>query len=110
MLMSSIMRRRNGLMASSVMGMLLFEVRLRTAPHLQTGRPFPYCNGCATCRSTLPRERFSPLAHRDLAPKIHVRNAAESGQTQTDVDDRSGHALGFAYWETLWNVSVITRA
>src|SRR6478609_8547300 len=28
--MSSIMRRRNGLMASSVMGMLLFEVRLRT--------------------------------------------------------------------------------
>src|SRR5258705_1444783 len=36
--MSSIMRRRNGLIASSVMGMLLSDVRLGT-PHLKTGRP-----------------------------------------------------------------------
>src|SRR5215472_10563721 len=36
--MSSIMRRRNGLFASSVMGMLLSWWRLRT-PHLKTGRP-----------------------------------------------------------------------
>jgi hypothetical protein len=27
------------------------------------------------------------LAHRDLASRIHVRNAAESGQTRTDVND-----------------------
>src|SRR6266404_4986909 len=58
--MSSIMRRRNGLMASSVMGMLLSDVRLAT-PHLQTGRAHPD-TGRAACRSALPRERFSPLA------------------------------------------------
>jgi hypothetical protein len=52
--MSSIMRRRNGLTASSVMGMLLFEVRLRTAPHLQTGRPMTlmHQHQLATERST----------------------------------------------------------
>jgi hypothetical protein len=27
------------------------------------------------------------MAHRDLASRIHVRNAAESGQTRTDVND-----------------------
>ena len=27
------------------------------------------------------------LAHRDLASRIYVRNAAESGQTRTDADD-----------------------
>ena len=27
------------------------------------------------------------LAHRDLASRIHVRNAPESGQTRTDVND-----------------------
>src|SRR6266849_5394495 len=58
--MSSIMRRRNGLLASSVMGMLLSDVRLAT-PHLQTGRSRPD-TGPAACRSALPRERFSPLA------------------------------------------------
>ena len=30
------------------------------------------------------------MAHRDLASRIHVRNAAESGQTRTDVNDLSG--------------------
>jgi len=27
------------------------------------------------------------MAHRDLASRIHVRNAAESGQTRTDAND-----------------------
>jgi hypothetical protein len=31
---------------------------------------------------------MSPVvAHRDLASRIHVCNAAESGQTRTDVND-----------------------
>ena len=32
-------------------------------------------------------QRLCALAHRDLASRIHVRNAAESGQTGTDVND-----------------------
>src|ERR1700730_2859426 len=58
--MSSIMRRRNGLMAWSIMGMLLSGVRLGT-PYLQTGRA-RYRPSRAPGRSALPRERFSPLA------------------------------------------------
>jgi hypothetical protein len=27
------------------------------------------------------------MAHRDLASRIHVRNAPESGQARTDVND-----------------------
>jgi hypothetical protein len=30
-------------------------------------------------------DNFPVLAHRDLASRIHVRNAAESGQTRTDA-------------------------
>src|SRR5215467_1783095 len=60
--MSSIMRRRNGLIASSVMGMLLSEVGW-AIPHLQTGRSHSVTVlGRAARRSALPRERFSPLA------------------------------------------------
>jgi hypothetical protein len=33
------------------------------------------------------RELRLLLAHRDLASRIHVRNAAESGQTRTDAND-----------------------
>jgi len=47
-------------MASSVMGMLRSDVRLAT-PHLQTGRSHPD-TGPAACRSTVPRERFTPVA------------------------------------------------
>jgi len=32
-------------------------------------------------------QRLCALAHRDLASKIHVRNAPESGRTRTDVND-----------------------
>src|SRR5260370_4769397 len=80
--MSSIMRRRNGLMASSVMGMLLSDVRLAT-PHLQTGRAHPDTRPAA-CRSTLPRERFSPLAlfghgaMSDLSPLSAAKRTSRS--------------------------------
>src|ERR1019366_7263921 len=57
--MSSIMRRRNGLVASSVMGDAPVCVRLAT-PHPQTGHSHPD-TGPAARRSALPRERFSPL-------------------------------------------------
>src|SRR5262249_60004708 len=58
--MSSIMRRRNGLMASSVMGMLLSWVKV--APHLKTGRPLALSSKRCRRSEPLPRERFSPLA------------------------------------------------
>src|SRR5712672_3646716 len=88
--MSSIMRRRNGLMASSVMGMLLSDVRLAT-PHLQTGRAHPD-TGRAACRSALPRERFSPLAlfghgpMSDLSPLSGVKRKSNFGAVRS-VDD-----------------------
>jgi hypothetical protein len=37
---------------------------------------------CAVIVISLPL-----VAHRDLTSTIHVRNAAESGQTRTDVND-----------------------
>src|SRR6266404_1674552 len=100
--MSSIMRRRNGLMASSVMGMLLSDVRLAT-PHLQTGRAHPD-TGRAACRSALPRERFSPLAlfgsatccvELPLSGKSGLVNSmigAECGATACSRNDRYGKA------------------
>src|SRR5262249_32451128 len=37
-----------------------------------------------------PSWTVSPfMAHRDLASRIHVGNAAESGQTRTDANDRA---------------------
>src|SRR6266436_5994113 len=59
--MSSIMRRRNGLIAWSVMGRLLSGVRVAT-PHLQTGRASYLSPHRAIGGGALPRERFSPLA------------------------------------------------
>src|SRR6266481_2613175 len=85
--MSSIMRRRNGLMASSVMGMLLSDVRLAT-PHLQTGRAHPD-TGRAACRSALPRERFSPLAQNghgamsDLSPLCAAKRTSGRAVTKS---------------------------
>jgi len=55
------MRRRNGLMASSVMGMLLSDVRLAT-PHLRQDAPVPLRAGGTDephAAAPLPRERFS---------------------------------------------------
>ena len=54
-------RRRNGLIAWSVMGRLLSGVRVAT-PHLQTGRASYLSPPRAAGRSALPRERFNPLA------------------------------------------------
>src|SRR5882672_8042473 len=59
--MSSIMRRRNGLIAWSVMGRLLSGGRDAT-PHLQTGRACYLSPLRALGDGALPRERFSPLA------------------------------------------------
>ena len=38
------------------------------------------------------------MAHHDLASRIHLRNAAESGQTRTDAKTRRRHRWrgGFA--------------
>src|SRR6266852_7406666 len=60
--MSSIMRRRNGLIAWSVMGRLLSGVRVAT-PHLQTGRASYLSPHRAIGGGALPRERFSPMTH-----------------------------------------------
>src|SRR5882672_1671327 len=60
--MSSIMRRRNGLIAWSVMGRLLSGGRVAT-PHLQTGRASYLSPPRASGGGALPRERFSPLTH-----------------------------------------------
>src|ERR1700733_2820829 len=59
--MSSIMRRRNGLIAWSVMGRLLSGGRVAT-PHLQTGRARYLSPPRGLGGGALPRERFSPLA------------------------------------------------
>ena len=61
--MSSIMRRRSGLMASSVMGCSCLEVRLRT-PHPQTGRPVAL-SCCAAPPAAAPY-RASGLVHWHL--------------------------------------------
>jgi len=60
--MSSIMRRRNGLIAWAVMGRLLFGGRVAT-PHLQTGRTSYLSPRRALGGGALPRERFSPMTH-----------------------------------------------
>src|SRR5215813_2861704 len=66
--MSSIMRRRNGLMASSVMGMLLSWVKV--APHLKTGRPLALSS--KRCRRSEPY-RASGLVRCHLTSKSDVR-------------------------------------
>src|SRR5262245_32282977 len=40
-----------------------------------------------TAKALLARLSFPFMAHRDLASRIHVRNAAESGQIRTDAND-----------------------
>jgi hypothetical protein len=65
-------------MASSVMGMLRSDVRLAT-PHLQTGRSHPD-TGPAACRSTVPRERFTPVARPDQSDRSdEVRFSGKTG-------------------------------
>jgi hypothetical protein len=50
-----------------------------------------YSDRYACCCRSDTRSRFATeglvLAHRDHASRIHVRNAAESGQTRTDAND-----------------------
>lgn len=59
--MSSIMRRRNGLMTWSVMGMLLSRERLSNSSISRQDAP-PRNHPCsAASPSALPRERFSPM-------------------------------------------------
>src|ERR1039457_2017099 len=80
--MSSIMRRRNGLIAWSVMGRLLSGVRVAT-PHLQTGRASYLSPRRALGGGALPRERFSPLARNgppamsDLSPLSGVKRKSD---------------------------------
>src|ERR1700689_3901968 len=74
--MSSIMRRRNGLIAWSVMGRLLSGGRVAT-PHLQTGRARCLSPLRALGCGALPRERFSPLEE----------NRKRSARRQTDAFD-----------------------
>src|SRR5580698_6602389 len=62
--MSSISRRRNGLMALSVIGGLLSWVRLK-APQSQDRTP---ASGYSTCCHQLPRERFSPMPITSTLP------------------------------------------
>src|SRR5580704_973292 len=71
--MSSISRRRNGLMALSVIGGLLSWVRLK-APQSQDRTP---ASGYSTCCHQLPRERFSPLPLK--RPCRRDRGTARSG-------------------------------
>ena len=55
------LHRRNGLMASSVMGMLL-SLGEGCEPHIsRQDAPLRYPFGCIASRRALPRERFSPL-------------------------------------------------
>ena len=67
--MSSIMRRRSGLMALSVIGdapVVSLEV---ANPDLKTGRPVALSVLVgAGCRSARPRERFSPLTRSGPPP------------------------------------------
>src|SRR6266849_10156092 len=59
--MSSIMRRRNGLMASLVMGMLLSWVKVAN-PSSQDRTPrHAIPSAVPPAAASLPRERFSPL-------------------------------------------------
>src|SRR4030081_581573 len=78
--MSSIMRRRNGLIAWSVMGRLLSGVRVAT-PHLQTGRASYLSPPRAPGGGALPRERFSPLAQmRSARCPLFGRYEGKSGR------------------------------
>src|ERR1700730_14469604 len=69
--MSSISRRRNGLMALSVIGGLLSWVRLK-APQSQDRTP---ASGYSTCCHQLPRERFSrvPSMFDSLGVEVPVQ-------------------------------------
>src|SRR5260370_12436194 len=66
---SSIMRRRNGLMASSVMGMLL-SCECCEPLILRQDVPLRYRVGCVASRSKLPHESFSPFARLSHAECI----------------------------------------
>jgi hypothetical protein len=47
---------------------------------------------------------MTAAAHRDLASRIHVRNAAESGQTRTDANAPTRTSAGDSDIGTLWNI------
>jgi hypothetical protein len=47
-------------------------------------------------------EVTSVVGNRDLASRIHVRNAAESGQTRTDVNDPKRHGRTQIVYRSLW--------
>src|ERR1700730_7739483 len=87
--MSSIMRRRNGLIAWSVMGRLLSGVRVAT-PHLQTGRACYLSPPRELGGGALPRERFSPLAQSGHWPKHRCRLSATRSSRRLNPDDDLG--------------------
>src|SRR5437660_9364686 len=86
--MSSIMRRRNGLIAWSVMGRLLSGVRVAT-PHLQTGRASYLSPPRAPGGGALPRERFSPLARSGRSVFQQTYGLAEGNAGDGDYGRRS---------------------
>src|ERR1700730_4781841 len=102
--MSSISRRRNGLMALSVIGGLLSWVRLK-APQSQDKTP---ASGYSTCCHQLPRERFSPMpltGHlRHLSNKLlelRKRAKAQPGlkirlKLSVSSDDQRAGAFGLS--------------
>src|ERR1700758_4725536 len=87
--MSSIMRRRNGLTASSVMGMLLFWVRVAT-PSSQNRTP-----GCTIVLAGSP----APVPYR-ASGLVHWRKAAiqsgqrVSGELTGDIGNEEGRCQG----------------
>jgi len=80
--MSSIMRRRNGLMASSVMGMLLSDVRLAT-PHLQTGCSHPDTRPIRKPKATWVEPKFfADVEYRDITSEGLLRASSFKGLTK----------------------------
>src|SRR6516165_4715682 len=75
MVISSISRRRNGLMALSVIGGSCLGLRLK-APQSQDRTP---ASRYSTCCHQLPRERFSPMPHCCHCP-APVRMSQDNGE------------------------------
>jgi CheY-like chemotaxis protein len=76
--MSSIMRRRNGLMASSVIGMLLSLGEGCEPLISRQDAPLRYLIGPDARRSALPRERFSPLTLSGQARDDQIKTSSVS--------------------------------
>jgi hypothetical protein len=80
--MSSIMRRRNGLVASSVMGRFCFEKVAN--PSSQDRTPHRAIGESVSPQRVLPRERFSPLAllrHHNSRIDVRFSNRPSGSST-----------------------------